>query len=216
VDVSAPYQAVVPTLDGAVLTTLARLNGPVTGRQVHHLAGVGSEAGIRKVLNRLVVQGVVRASQAGSAWLYEVNREHVAWPAVTALAGMRGEFLSRLRFRFGEWSIRARSAALFGSAAREDGGPDSDIDLLLIRQDRTDPDDPTWAEQIAQLRADIAAWTGNHAQVYELDGDGLIRHIAAGQRIVDEWRRDAITLAGTDLHNLLRELGHRSTARSSR
>ena len=215
-DVSAPYQAVVPTLDGAVLTTLARLNGPITGRQAHHLAGVGSEAGVRNALNRLVAQGTVLTSQAGSAWLYEVNREHVAWPAVAALAGIRGEFLSRLRARLGEWSIRARSAALFGSAAREDGDAGSDIDLLLIRQDRTDPDDPVWAEQIAQLKADIAAWTGNHAQVYELDADGLSRHIAADQPIVAEWRRDAITLAGAELRNLLRELGHRQPARSGR
>ena len=114
--------------------------------------------------------------------------------------------MSRLRSRFGEWSIPARSAALFGSAAREDGDADSDIDLLLIRQDRTDPDDPAWAEQIVQLKADIAAWTGNHTQVYELDVDELTRHIAAGQRIVHEWRSDAITLAGTDVGNLLREL----------
>jgi len=212
-DVSAPYEAVVPTLDGAVLVALAGLNSSVTGRQMHHLAGVGSEAGIRKVLNRLVEQGTVRASQAGNAWLYEVNREHVAWPAVEALAKIRGEFLSRLRFCFGEWSIRARSAALFGSAARQDGNADSDIDVLVVRQNRTGLDDAVWAEQITQLKANIAAWTGNHAQVYELDLDGLTRHIMDGHPIVDEWHRDAITLAGTDLRNLLRELGHRSPVR---
>ncbi|HST49176.1 nucleotidyltransferase domain-containing protein [Jatrophihabitans sp.] len=211
-----PSEAVVPTLDGAVLTALARLTGPVTGRQVHQLAGVGSEAGVRKALTRLVAQGTVRASQAGSAWLYAVNREHVAWPAITALAGLQDLFLSRLRRGLEEWSLQARSVALFGSAARHDGTVDSDIDLLLVRQNHTHPDDPVWAEQIAQLKSDVAAWTGNHAQVYELDVDELTRHITDGHPIVDEWRRDALTLAGDDLRNLLRELGHGPHARSGR
>ncbi len=213
-NVSMPSEAVVSTLDGAVLTTLARLNNPVTGRQVHQLAGVGSEAGVRRALTRLVAQGTVRASQAGSAWLYAANREHVAWPAVAALAGIRDEFLARMRRRFEEWPIQARSVALFGSAARHDGTADSDIDLLLVRQNGSDAGDPAWSEQVALMREDIVTWTGNHVQVYELDVDELARHVADGHPIVDEWRRDALTLAGDDLPNLLRELGYRPTARS--
>lgn len=215
-NVSAPYEAVVPTLDGPVLAALAKLTAPVTGRQVHDLAGAGSEAGIRNVLNRLVNQGLVSVFPAGSAYLYSVNREHVAWPAVQALADIRGEFLSRLRSQFDTWSVRARSAALYGSAARADGDASSDIDLLIIRQNRVDADDPTWTDQLAKLRERIEAWTGNHAQVYELDGDELARHISARERIVDRWRADAITVAGADLRNLLRELGHRAPARSGR
>jgi predicted nucleotidyltransferase len=215
-NLSAPWESVVPTLDGAVLTTLARLNEPVTGRQVHQLAGIGSEAGIRNVLNRLVHQGIVRASPAGSAWLYAVNREHVSWRTVEDLANIRGRFLSLLRSRVDEWKVPARSAALFGSAARQDGDADSDIDLLVIRADRVDQDDPSWLEQVSQLKLDIIAWTGNDAQIYELDGAGLAHHIAAQERIVDEWRKDAIPIAGVDLRNLLRELGYNARARRVR
>jgi predicted nucleotidyltransferase len=207
-----PSEAVVPTLDGPVLVTLARLNSPVSGRRVHQLCGMGSEAGVRNVLNRLTHQGLVHASEAGSAVLYALNRDHLAWPAVEALAGIRGELLARLRGEFGTWAPRARAAALFGSAARGDGNADSDIDILLIRQRRTNPDTEAWKAQTTKLRENVTAWTGNLCQLYDIGSDDLETHIRAGEPILAEWRRDAITLAGADLRRLLRDLGHRISA----
>jgi hypothetical protein len=151
----------------------------VTGRQAHHLVGVGSEAGVRNVLARLVHQGIVHANPVGSAVLYTVNQEHIAWPAVQALAGLRAELFGRLRSAFAGWEPRPRTAALFGSLARGDGGADSDVDLLLIRQRGTDATDEAWQVQVAQLREDVTAWTGNACQVYDIGSDDLGRHVAA-------------------------------------
>ena len=201
-NVTSPWEAIVPTLDGPVLVTLARLNGPVTGRQVHHLSGVGSEAGVRNVLNRLERQGIVRAVPAGSAWLYSINRDHIAWPTVQMLAGLRGQFLARLRDAFGAWNPRPRSAALFGSAAREDGDADSDIDIVVVRQ-RTTSQSEAWLEQVAMLREEVRAWTGNACQVYDIGSDDLQRHIDSGDPLVSAWRRDAITVSGADFRRLL-------------
>lgn len=211
-NVATPSEAVVPTLDGPVLVALAKLAGPVTGRQLHQLAGVGSEAGVRNVLTRLVRQGIVHASPAGSAVLYAANREHIAWPAVQVLAGLRGTLLARLRNAFGEWVPRPRTAALFGSVARGDGDADSDVDLLLIRQPKTDIEDEAWHAQVSQLREDVLAWTGNTCQVYDIGSDDLRRHIAVRDPLVAAWRADAITVYGTDLRGLLRSVGHRVTA----
>lgn len=202
----------MPTLDGAVLVTLAKVSGAVTGRQVHQLAGTGSEAGIRNVLNRLVDQGIVRASHAGSAYLYAVNREHVAWPAVQALAGLRGELLSRLKFEFGTWELRARCAALFGSAARGDGDENSDIDILLLHSKRANEDPDTWQAQLDRLRDLVNVWTGNYCQLYNIHDDEILRMIAEHDPLLAEWRRDAIPLAGADIRNLLRDLGYRTNA----
>lgn len=211
-NVSRPSEAVVPSLDGPVLMALATLTAPVTGRQVHQLTGSGSEAGVRNVLTRLVHQGIVRATRAGSAFLYAVNREHVAWPAVQALAGLRGEFLSRLRTTFADWKLRPRSAAVFGSLARGDGDSDSDIDMLLIRQRGTAIDDEVWQAQVAQLREDVLSWTGNFCQVYDIGTADLERSISAHDPLVAGWRREAITVSGADLRGLLRDLGYRVTA----
>lgn len=192
--------------------TLAKLSGSVTGRQVHQLAGVGSEAGVRNVLGRLVDQGIVCTSQAGSAYLYAVNREHIAWPAVQALAGLRGELLSRLKSEFGTWGLRARCAALFGSAARGDGDEDSDIDILILHTKRADEDPDTWETQLARLRELVSVWTGNRCQLYDIHEDDILRMIAKRDPLLTEWQRDAIPLTGTDIRNLLRDLGYRSNA----
>ncbi|HEX8093573.1 nucleotidyltransferase domain-containing protein [Jatrophihabitans sp.] len=199
----------MPTLDGAVLVTLAKLLTPVTGRQVHQLTGMGSEAGVRNVLNRLVHQGIVRASPAGSAWLYVANREHVAWIAVEALAALRTELLSRLRSEVGMWKLAARSAAMFGSAARGDGDADSDIDILLVHTAGADESPDTWQAQVDRLRELVPVWTGNACQVYDIHEDEILRLIAERDPVLAEWRRDAIPLAGTGIRNLLRDLGYR-------
>lgn len=214
-NVAVPSEAVVPTLDGIVLVTLAKMSTPVTGRQVHRLTGMGSEAGVRNVLNRLVHQGIVQASPAGSARLYLANREHLAWPAVTALATLRGELLSRLTHEFGTWTVRARCAAMFGSAARGDGDSDSDLDILLVQTTQADKDRDTWQAQVDRLRELARLWTGNTCQVYDTNQDELARLIAQRDPILAEWRRDAIPLVGTDIRTLLRVLGYRVSPRNA-
>lgn len=213
VNLARPFEAVVPTLDGAVLATLAKLSAPVTGRQVHQLTGVGSEAGVRNVLSRLVGQGVVRASAAGSAYLYMANREHVAWPAVQVLAGLRGELLSRLKVEIGSWEVRAHGAALFGSAARGDGDENSDIDILLVHTKSAQEHAETWQAQLTRLREAVPAWTGNECQLYDIHQDEFAPMIARRDPLLTEWQRDAIPLAGTDIRNLLRDVGYRGAAR---
>ena len=206
-NVSAPAEAVVPTLDGPVLLALAPLTTPVSGRHVHRLAAAGSEAGVRKVLIRLVRQGLVHETPAGSAYLYAINREHLAWPAVRELAAIRGQLFSRLRQALAEWQPQPRSAAVFGSAARGDGDADSDVDILVVRQRRVTADDETWQKQLDRLRSDVTAWTGNRCQIYEVGSDELERDVAARIPIVTAWRADGITVAGSELSGVLRDLG---------
>ena len=192
-DVGRPMTALVPSLDGPVLQALARTSRPVTGREMHRLAGAGSESGVRLVLTRLVEHGLVNASQAGRATLYVANREHVAWPLVEGLVNLRREFFGRLRQLAASWPLVPVTVAVFGSAARGDGDVDSDIDVLVVR---AAGDDTAWDSQLGDLRERIAAWTGNACQVYELTEDELAEHIAVREPIVDEWRRDAAVVFG--------------------
>ena len=205
-DVSRPSSAVVPTLDGPILEVLARTTRPLSGRQIHRLTGTGSEAGIRKALTRLTEHGLVHAMQAGHAYLYTLNRAHLAAPIAEALAGLRASFLHRLRTELATWPLAPVHASLFGSAARADGDTRSDIDLLLIRPKELQIDDPCWHDQVSSLAEHVGAWTGNHAQIYDIDEAGLADHVHAGEAIVADWQRDAITLYGPDLDQLLRRL----------
>lgn len=156
-----PFGVVTPTLDGPVLSVLALADQSFTGRRVHQLAGRGTEQGVRNALERLVSQGIVLRSQAGSSYLYELNRQHLASSHLVGLARMRDELFARWRQLIESWPLRPRAVVLFGSAARGDMRVDSDIDLLVVM----DEDIAELDGLIEQLQAETSAWTGNDARV---------------------------------------------------
>lgn len=206
-DVALPIRAVIPTLEGPVLVVLARTTRPLTGREIHRLAETGSVNGIRIALGRLTDQGIVTAEERGAAVFYTANREHVAWPAVQMLAELRHTLRERLREQLRTWSRQPLHASLFGSAARGTGDAESDIDILLVRPEGTGGDTPDWAEQVDQLRRQVERWTGNRCHLFQLDLERLGDHARAHDRLIYEWRRDAITLAGDDPRTVLQRVG---------
>jgi hypothetical protein len=62
---------------------------------------------------------------------------------------------------------------LFGSVARGEAGAESDLDLLVVRDARTDEDAPGWCEQLANLERDATAWSGNAARIVEYGEEDL-------------------------------------------
>ncbi|UFU07545.1 nucleotidyltransferase domain-containing protein [Ruania halotolerans] len=202
---SRPMTAVVPSLEGPVLEVLAGTSRALTGREAHRLAGTGSESGVRLVLNRMVEHGLVHATRAGRATMYVANRDHIAWPAVRALTELRQELFDRLRDLIMSWEIEPTTVAVFGSAARGDGGVDSDVDILIVHHTA---DEPMWTSQVDTLRESVLTWTGNHCQVYDITDTDFARHVTTGEAIVDEWRRDAVVVFGTLLDRLIRKELH--------
>jgi predicted nucleotidyltransferase len=190
-----PFLVVTPTVDGDVLTVLARAEAAFTPPQIHQLIGQRSEAGVRRALARLVEQGVVRAERAGHAIRYELNRDHIATEGITAIANLRHEFVSRLRRVVEGWAVPTPYAALFGSAARGTMRPSSDIDIFVLRPESAE-DDPIWRSQIYELESMVFRWTGNDAQVLEYDETDL--HAAETRDVVlEEVLRDGIALVGS-------------------
>lgn len=202
-DLARPYRAVSPSLGGAVLVALARTTTPLTGRQVAELSPEGSQKGVQNALDALVAQGLVFRRSAGSAYLYTLNRDHVAMPAVTAMADLREALLGRLRQAIGAWPSPPIHASLFGSAARGDGDTDSDIDLLVIRPRDIERDEPSWLEQLDQLARSVLAWTGNRASIKELGPDELERMRDEGAPIFGSWRQEAVALFGPEFGQVL-------------
>jgi predicted nucleotidyltransferase len=200
-NVSHPIRGVIPSLDGPVLEVLAGTTRSLTGREVARLAAIGSVRGVRLVLARLEMQGLVIAEQRGGAILYQANREHLAWPALERLARLRATLIERLSGEIEGWPISAIHASLFGSAARGDGDASSDIDIVVIPPSRADPE--PWTAQIDELRMHVETWTGNRCQVIDIDKDRLYEHVAARDRIVDAWIADGVFLAGVSLEKML-------------
>jgi predicted nucleotidyltransferase len=203
VNLSRPWAPIRSRLDMEVVLVLRGTTRPLTGREVARLVRTGSQPTVNAALRRLAEEGVVRAAEAGNAYLYTLNREHLAAPALELLADIRSELERRLRAEIAEWEIAPRHVSIFGSAARGDGNTSSDIDVFVVRASRVPEEDPRWRAQLEHFCERIHAWTGNHAGLSEVsttDVRGLRRESSP---VVEELRRDAITLAGPTPTELL-------------
>lgn len=170
-DLGRPLATVTSALDGDVLTVLATHDAAFTTGQIHRILGGFSEEGIRKVLGRLVNQGIVRSDRIGRTFAYRLNVDHLAAGPIVQLARIRSTFLTSLEEHLATWAQPPVYAAVFGSVARGTMTADSDIDLLLVGDD--DADDVLWAQQVAELSAAVTKWTGNDARVVEFQRSDL-------------------------------------------
>jgi predicted nucleotidyltransferase len=201
---SEPMAAAFPGLHGRVLGVLARTERALTGRAVAGLVRPpASTSGVQKVLDDLVRNGLVVAELAGRAKLYTFNRDHVAAPAIGELANLRDLFLSRLRSEAETWELPAASVWLFGSTSRGEGGPSSDVDILVVRPDDVSDSDPRWLAQLETLADRATRWSGNPCNIVEYTTADLQRLIRRRERLITELRRDAIPLAGAPPHQTL-------------
>lgn len=186
-----------------VLLVLRGTTRPLTGREVARLVRTGSQPTVNASLRRLAEAGLARVAEAGNAYLYTLNREHLAAPALEQLAGMRSELERRLRAVIAHWEIAPAHASIFGSAARGEGDVHSDIDVFVVRPARIPDDDPRWRAQLEQLSDRVYVWTGNHIGLSEISATDVRRIRRERPGIVDELRRDAINLAGPRTTELL-------------
>jgi predicted transcriptional regulator len=188
---SRPLATVTPTLDGDVLSVLARTDVAFTTGQVHRVMPTKSEDGVRRVLQRLSAQGVVRSDRVGNAYTYRLNRDHLAAEHIVGLANLFSTFLDRLSELLDGWSPKPSYAAVFGSAAVGTMTSGSDIDLLLIRPGAAD--DETWDAQVHALVESVARWTGNDVRPLVLDE----ADVSPGETVLREVLERGLTVAGT-------------------
>lgn len=198
-DLTSPARAVVPSLDAEVLTVLAGITLPLTGRQISRLANSKGHRGVSLVLDRLRQQGIVDVMQAGSANLYSLNRDHVAFAAVEALQDLRGKLFRLIEMRVRGWEIPPVSVAVFGSAARGDGGTTSDIDLLIIRPESVNEDESGWEKQLFELSFWVQRWSGNRASLIQATPSQIASMIEREEPITESLRNEARYLFGPNV-----------------
>ncbi len=224
-DLTDPTRSVTATLDGPVLGVLALAGKPLTAGDVAARMPRGSEVGVRRSLARLVAQGIVRATEMGRNRVHELNRDHVAAPIAELLAGLRLEVWKRLRATLGTWNPQPVYGCVFGSAARGDGGSDSDVDVLLVHPPFPGDADPRrrssglstqlagyaseltsfqltprqtgkWRRQLDELHDLVRAWTGNPLQAVEMSSFEWADHRRRQSGLFRDISRDAIKVAG--------------------
>jgi predicted nucleotidyltransferase len=202
-DLSRPWAPIRSPIDMEVMRVLRGTARALTGRDVARLVRTGSQPTVNASLRRLSAEGLVRVEEAGNAYLYTFNREHLAAPAVELLADIRAELERRLRDEIASWTIAPVHLSIFGSAARGDGNTASDIDIFVVRPRDISHDDPHWREQLDSLSDRVLAWTGNHAGLSEVSETDVRRLRRERPPVVDELSREAITVAGPKPAELL-------------
>ena len=188
-DLGAPLLDIAPGVRGELLQTLARLERPVSRRELASLAGV-APGHASSVVQELIDGGLVSETTAGRSSMVILNRHHLAVDAIVGLAGLRGELIRRLRRRVSRWPD-VDGAWMFGSIARGEGGSQSDIDVLLVVDD---PDAEVLHDRLSTLHADVRSWTGNDLQLVEHSTESWRKLVRAKNPLVEEIRRDGITL----------------------
>ncbi|WP_395656691.1 nucleotidyltransferase domain-containing protein [Nocardioides sp.] len=192
-----PMSVVTPTLDGDVLMALASTSRAFTAGDLHRLIGQHSHTGIRKVLLRLELEGIVDAENVGNAIAYRFNSEHIAAPAITELAQLRSAYFERLRAEFQSWDPAPVFAAMFGSAARGEMGNSSDIDLFVVRPDGLDDEaGERWDGNLLDIQHRASRWTGNDVRALEMGEAEVIENLHA-EPVLEAIRYDGVVLYGS-------------------
>jgi predicted nucleotidyltransferase len=163
----------------AVLRVLVGVSVPLSIRQVARQARI-SHVSALEALNDLVEIGVVASSIAGRSHIHWLERRSLVTralvlPAFEAEAGSGDLLIAELRRFMPEGFI---SAVLFGSYARGDMRPGSDVDVLLVGTDRIALDsaldslDAIAAEMRAVFGATVSVMGYTLEQVNALRGSG--------------------------------------------
>lgn len=126
-----------------ILRALVRLDSPVSGTEARRLAGVRSVRAMRASLDELTELGILLHEQTGSVHLYRIRRAHHLVAPLMALfdaeSNRISEVRSALRAALESSGLLAsvQAIVIFGSNARGEAGPGSDLDLLVVTRDES-------------------------------------------------------------------------------
>jgi hypothetical protein len=150
-----PFGVVTPTLDGAVLQALLTVEHLESGAEIHRRCGTGSAHGVRKVLSRLVDQGIVFESDYGNAKYYRLERRHISYAAVVAMANVQTLLVERTREQLSP--VRGLLHASFIAL--------EPLTVLLVAQDDAVRSGGVWTFWMEELEKALTIWTGSRPEL---------------------------------------------------
>lgn len=182
-----PFGGVVPGARGAVLAALLRTDTPLTGRQIHGLVSdQHSLWTVQEALKALAQIGVVSMRIVGRAGIHTINEGHYTVAPLRALVDPIGALTETVRETVGE---EVKAAILFGSVARGEARPGSDIDLAVLASSEWD----------GRVRLEDAVRTrlGNNCDVLAFTPARFTRLARAGEPVVAKILAEGIPLHGS-------------------
>ncbi|NEE00093.1 nucleotidyltransferase domain-containing protein [Phytoactinopolyspora halotolerans] len=194
-----PVRALLPGVNGAVLSVLTHTNQPLTLRQLAERAGVTHPQAARHA-ERLERLGIVRRQLAGRSHLLDLT-ESAASVWLRSLASLRDVVLAGMRESATRISPEPLSLVVFGSFARGTATADSDIDVLTVAP-RARTDDLQWQNAVSEWLDSVAELAGNPVADIVVEADELPERV--DEPLWRSIREEGVVLAGQRLGDLIR------------
>jgi len=168
-----------------VLRVLTRYPKEFTSRELSGYCGV-SVRGVIDILTLFERYGFVKSRRVGKSILWKVDEDNylTKWLILPTFEVER-DIVDHLKRRISTMVRRfpVQKAVIYGSVARGDERPDSDIDLLLVLEKKG-----KWVEELQdKLRGEILKLFGNTLSIlvctpgeYKKMGGGLKKEIGEG------------------------------------
>ena len=199
-DFARPIQALIPGAQGRILAVLTETSAELNLRTLARLSGV-SLAQASRVMPGLVDLGVVTRREVPPSALFRLVPDHVAARPLLELARARTTVLEELGRRAATLEPQPVTVVVYGSLARGDGRPGSDIDVLVVRPDGV-ADDAHWHEQLEGWRRRAVELSGNPVELLVVDGAAAARHLRSRRPLWAAIRREGIVVHGASLTDL--------------
>ncbi len=185
-----------------LLRFLVTVAGDHSGRELAKRIGVDGRT-CHSILRDLEEQGLVRRRRAGSAYLFEFNRDHILVQEVLIPAF---ELESKLLERYAR-DVQERlgmplvSLVLFGSTSRGEEAKSSDVDLLAVMRDKQSA--AAAQTQAEEAGLELTRRYGNVPQVLAIDQTSLRRRWKKRDAFIREVVRTGKVVSGRPLTEIL-------------
>jgi predicted nucleotidyltransferase len=189
----------------SLLRLLLRTRVEKTGRELARLVGLDAKT-CHTALQELARQGVVEYRRVGKALLYRLNGDHVLVqellePLFAKEAGLFERYARDLR-RLVRGPVL--SVILFGSVARREEEPTSDVDLLFVVPSREAARKVEEATDRAAV--ELTRRYGNPPQILVYDRDRFRRKADSGDGFVTEVLRTGRVIEGKPFSEILKHV----------
>jgi len=185
----------------SILRVLKDVKEGLSGREIARRAGLNHQTTAAS-LARLENRGVIRRLGAGRNQLFRLNRDNVLVNKVLLpmLAGEQKQFILMQENLAEVVAGHCLSAVIFGSVAREEETPDSDLDIMLIVGKKT-----VSMQEITRklVQTGMESW-GVRVSPIMLTRAELIQRVKRNDELVYSVLNEGIVLWGQNPRALLR------------
>lgn len=186
-----------------ILRYLCRAGGEHTGRAIGRAVQL-SHPSVHRVMRLLANRALVQAVRHGPAIAYRLNEDHwLVRTGIRPLFDAEADLLTALGEAVRKASgVPVRSVLVFGSVARGEAGPDSDLDVLCLTTMATEA--PDAERNLAEAAAALRRQFGRRVSVIVLSAGEFARRYRRRERLSREIVETGWVVAGEPISEILR------------